>query len=139
MNGSRFELAKDGNELVWRSPVGRVGGKVQECNLAVFIDDDIGAELQRVVTTGHADVLAGEERAQTRVRDAGAQHPEWLWPTSTERLVERPFPVGDDQRFSQRDLVTPGGGSIRTLWCDDNQTAACILDLRNGLHDTAKV
>ena len=139
MSGSWFELAKDGDELVWRGAVGRVGGEVEECDLTLMVDDDVGAELQGVVTTRHADALACENCAQARARDAGAQHPEWLWPAGAERLVQRSFRIRNDEGIAERDLVTPGGGSIRALWCDDDQAATCFLDFRNGLHDTAKV
>ena len=83
------------------------------------------------------DHLADEVRPDAR--DAGAQHPEWLWPAGAERLVERSFRVGDDEGATEGVLITPGRGSSGTLGCDDDQPGACRLDLGNGLHDTAKV
>ncbi len=130
---------EDSEELFRPNTVGRVRRNMQERDLAVAVNDDVGAELQRVVTTRHADALAGEERAQARARDAGAQHPEWLWPAGAERLVERSFRVGDDEGATEGVLVTPGRGSSGTLGCDDDQPGACGLDLGHGLHDTAKV
>ena len=130
---------EDSEEPFRPNTVGRVRRNMQERDLAVAVNDDIGAELQRVVTTRHADALAGEERAQARARDAGAQHPEWLWPAGAERLVERSFRVGDDEGATEGVLVTPDRSSSSSLRGDDDQPGACILDLRHGLHDTAKV
>ncbi len=104
-----------------------------------MVDDKVGAELQGVVAACHADALAGEKRAEARVRDAGAQHPERHGPAGTERLIQRPFRVGDDEGVTESELVAPGRGSSRTLRCDDDQPGACSLDLGNGLHDTAEV
>jgi len=39
------EPTQDGNQLFRRGAVGGVGGEVQECDLAVLVDDDVGAEL----------------------------------------------------------------------------------------------
>ena len=112
---------------------------MQECDLAVAVEDDVGAELQGVVAACHADALAGEERAEARARNAGAQHPEWSRPVGAERLIQRSFRVGDDEGVPESELVAPSGGSSCTLWCDDDEPSACSLDLGSGLHDTAEV
>ena len=137
--GGAVEPAQDGDQLFWWGTVGRVRGEVKEYDPAVPVEDGVGAELPRVVTTRHADALAGEERAHPGARDAGAQHPEWLGTAGAERLVERSFRVGDHERASEGELVTPGRRSDRTLRCDHDEPTACGLDLGNGLHDTVEV
>ena len=136
---ARSEPTHDCEEFCRRRAVGGIGGKVQECDLTVRVDDDIGAELQGVVATRHADALAGKNRTQAGSRDAGAQQPEWLWATGAESGVERSLRIGNDEGVSEGDLDPPGSSPVGALRCDDDQAAACILDLRNGLHDTAKV
>ena len=59
-------------ELLRRRPVRGVRGKVEEGDLAIPIDDDVGAELELVVRRLPPDALAGNERPQTRRDDTGA-------------------------------------------------------------------
>ena len=58
----------DGDELAGWGAVSRVRGEVQECDLAVLVDDDVGAELQGVVTR----VTLTRSPARTARRPAAA-------------------------------------------------------------------
>lgn len=135
----RARPAEDGDQLFRRGAVGGVGGEVQVCDAAVAVEDDVGPELQRVVSSRHAAALSGENRAEARACDPGTQHPEWRRPAGPERLVQRPLRVGDDESIPESELVTPGGGSGGALRCHDGQSRACGLDLGKGLRNTAEV
>ena len=112
---------------------------MEEGDLAVPIYDNVGAELELVVPWRPAHALAGDERPQAGRCDAGAQQPERCRAPCAECGVERVFRVGDDERAPEGKLSAPGRSSSRSLRGDDDQPGACILDLGNGLHDTAEV
>ena len=130
----------EGSEELFRpNTVGRVRRNMQERDLAVAVNDDVGAELQRVIARRPPDALAGDESPQARRHDAGSQQPERRRPARPEHVVEHALRVGDDERAPEGKLITPGRSSRSSLWGDDDQPGACILDLGHGLHDTAKV
>lgn len=130
---------EDSEDLFGRNTIGRVRSNMLEHDLAVPVDDDVGAQLQSVVTGRPAEALACDERPHTRRDDARAQEPERRRAACPERLVERAVRVGDDESPPEGKLITPGRSSSSSLWGDDDQPGACILDLGNSLHDTAKV
>lgn len=106
---------------------------------AVPVDHDVGTELERVIAARPPDGLAGSERPQGHLHDAGPQEPVRGGPPRAEGAVQRPFRVGDDYRPLQGELITPGGGAGTALRGDDNEPGAGVLDLGNGLRDTAEV
>ena len=130
---------EDSEEPFRPNTVGRVRRNMQERDLAVAVNDDIGAELQRVIARRPPDALAGDERPQARRHHTRAQEPQRCRTTCPERVAEHALRVGDDEGTPERKLITPDRGSSGTLGCDDDQPGACRLDLGHGLHDTAKV
>jgi len=139
--GSRVvvELTYDGDEILGRSTVGRVRCEVQVHDLTIPVDDDVGAELQCVVTRIPPDSFAGGERAHARDHDARAQQPERHRAVCPERLIERAFGVGDHDGPPEGQLVSPISSPSSGLRGDDEQSGACSPDLGNSLRDTAKV
>lgn len=133
------ELTHDGDEILRRSTVGRVRGEVQVGDPTIPVDDDVGAELQSVVTRSPPDSFAGYDCPHARDHDARAQQPEWGRAAGSERLVERAFWVGDHDGSPQEKLVAPTSSASDGLRGDDEESGACSLDRGNGLRDTAKV
>ncbi len=139
--GSRIvvELTYHGDEILWRSTVGRVRGEVQVRDLTIPVDDDVGPELECVVTGSPPNPFAGDERPQARDHYSGAEQPERHRAACSERLVERAFRVGDHDGPPEGKLISPVSSPSSALRGDDTQSGARSLDLGNGLRDTAKV
>ena len=136
---AEFEFAEDSEDLFRQGAVCGVCGKVQERDLAVTVDDDVGSQLPCVVTGGPADALAGDERPQAGRCDAGVQQPERCRAPGAECGVERVFRVGDDEGSVEGEFVTPDSCSSSGLRGDDDQPGTGFVDLGNGLRDTAEV
>lgn len=98
---SGVEPTDDGDEACRRRPVGCVRGEVQVRDPTVAVDDDIGTELQRVVTGAPPDPLACDDRSDARCHHAGAEEPERQGPPRAERLVERALGIGNDDRAGE--------------------------------------
>ena len=56
-----IEPAYNGEEFLGWDTVGRILRQVQECDVSFSVDDDVGAELTRVVATRNPDGLARGE------------------------------------------------------------------------------
>jgi hypothetical protein len=115
---------QDGDQLVRRNAVGRVGGEVEERDPTLAVDDDVGPELERVVPARHAHALTSEDSSETRGCDARAYDPERLRPAGAECPVESPFRIGDHQHPLEGELVSPGPGPSGALGRDDNELRA---------------
>ena len=112
---------------------------MEEHDLPVSGDDDVGALLERVVAVVEARALAAEQGSYSGHDHTWAEDPQWGRPVRAKRPIEGSIGVGDHERVGERQLGAPGRGTVGVLRGDDDEARAGRVDFRCGLRDPAEV